>query len=210
VREANFSLEGLVGFDLHGKTVGVVGTGRIGVVFARIMRGFGCHILAHDLEPAAGLVGDPDVRYVDLPELYRASDVISLHVPLTPATRHLVNAPALEAMKPGVVFINTSRGALVDTPALIAALKRGHVGAAGLDVYEEEAGIFFSDLSDQVLQDDVLARLLTFPNVLVTSHQAFLTREALAGIAETTLASVAAFEAGQALTHEVRATDVLR
>jgi D-lactate dehydrogenase len=210
VRDANFSLEGLVGFDLHGKTVGVVGTGRIGVVFVRILRGFGCRILAHDLAPAPELAGDPGVQYTDLPMLYRESDILSLHVPLTPATRHLIDAQALGAMKPGVYLINTSRGALIDTPALVAALKQGHVGAAGLDVYEEEAGIFFSDLSDQVLQDDVLARLLTFPNVLVTAHQGFLTREALAEIADTTLASVAAFERGEALVYEVRAADVLR
>jgi D-lactate dehydrogenase len=156
------------------------------------------------------LAGDPGVQYTDLPMLYRESDILSLHVPLTPATRHLIDAQALGAMKPGVYLINTSRGALIDTPALVAALKQGHVGAAGLDVYEEEAGIFFSDLSDQVLQDDVLARLLTFPNVLVTAHQGFLTREALAEIADTTLASVAAFERGEALVYEVRAADVLR
>ena len=210
VREANFSLEGLVGYDLHGKTVGVVGTGRIGVVFARILRGFGCRILAYDLKPAAELAADAGVTYVDLPTLYRESDIVSLHVPLTPETVHLVDADALAAMKRGVCLINTSRGALIDTPALITALKQGRVGAAGLDVYEEEAGIFFSDLSDQVLQDDVLARLLTFPNVLVTAHQAFLTREALARIAETTLESVQAFERGEALAHEVRAADVIR
>jgi D-lactate dehydrogenase len=209
VRDANFSLEGLVGFDLCGRTVGVVGTGRIGEVFARIMRGFGCRVLACDLKPLGDLM-TAGVRYVDLETLYREADVISLHVPLTPATRHLIDDAALRLMRRGVMLINTSRGALIDTPALIAALKRGHVGSAGLDVYEEEAGIFFSDLSDQVLQDDVLARLLTFPNVLVTSHQAFLTHEALANIADTTLASIAAFERGDPLQHEVRAADVLR
>jgi D-lactate dehydrogenase len=150
------------------------------------------------------------VRYVPLDELYRESDILSLHVPLTPQTHHLMDAAALAKMKRGVMLINTSRGALVDSRALLAVLKSGHLGAAGLDVYEEEAGIFFQDLSGQVLQDDVLARLLTFHNVLVTSHQAFLTREALANIAETTLGSVRAFERGEPLAHEVRAAQVLR
>lgn len=209
VREANFSLDGLVGFDLHGKTAGLVGTGRIGAVMARILHGFGCRLLAYDLQPKPQLVEDLKLQYVDLNQLYRESDIVSLHVPLTPATRHLVDAPALESMKAGVMLINTSRGALVDTRALIDALKRGHIGAAGLDVYEEEEGIFFRDLSDQVLQDDVLARLLTFPNVLVTSHQAFLTKEALASIASITLASIRAFERGEALVHEVTPQQVL-
>ncbi len=210
VREANFSLDGLVGFDLHGKTVGIVGTGRIGAVLAHIMRGFGCRILANDLRENQQLVDDLGVRYVSLTDLYRESDIVSLHVPLTPATRHLIDAAALRSMKRGVMLINTGRGALVDTRALIQALKQGHVGTAGLDVYEEEEGIFFSNLSDQVLQDDVLARLLTFPNVLITSHQAFLTKEALANIAETTLANVSAFERGDLLVNEVRAEQVLR
>lgn len=203
VREANFSLDGLVGFDLHGKTVGVIGTGKIGAAFASIIRGFGCRVLAVDPTPSLVLSRDPGVRYVDLPELYASADIVSLHVPLTPATRHLIDASALAAMKRGVYLINTSRGALVDTSALIVALKQEHVGAAGLDVYEEEAGVFFTDLSDHVLQDDVLARLLTFPNVLVTSHQAFLTREALANIAETTLDSIDAFARGDVLRHRV-------
>jgi len=203
VREANFSLDGLVGFDLHGKTVGVIGTGKIGEVFVGIMRGFGCHVLACDPMPSPLLSRDPGVRYVELPEIYASADVISLHVPLTPETRHLIDASALARMRRGVYLINTSRGALVDTKALIEALKQEHVGAAGLDVYEEEAGVFFNDLSQHVLQDDVLARLLTFPNVLVTSHQAFLTREALANIAETTLDSVGAFERGDVLRHRV-------
>jgi D-lactate dehydrogenase len=205
VREANFSLDGLVGFDLHGKTVGIVGTGRIGAVFAQIARGFGCRVLAYDTMPNPGLAAERQVEYVDFGRLCRESDVISLHVPLTPATRHIVDAEALGVMKAGVIIINTGRGALIDTPALIASLKQGHIGAAGLDVYEEEEGIFFSDLSGQVLQDDVLARLLTFPNVLVTSHQAFLTREALSNIAQTTLGNVRAFERGETLVNEVRA-----
>jgi D-lactate dehydrogenase len=210
VREANFSLEGLVGFDLFGKTCGIVGTGKIGAVVARIMHGFGCRLLAFDLKPSESLATELNIRYTDLSELYREADVISLHVPLTPATRHLIDAAALVQMKRGVMLINTGRGALLDSRALIDALKDGQVGAAGLDVYEEEEGIFFRNLSDQVLQDDVLARLLTFPNVLITSHQAFLTREALANIAETTLANVSAFERGEHLSNEVRAEHVFK
>jgi D-lactate dehydrogenase len=210
VREWNFSLDGLVGFDLHGKTVGLIGTGRIGRAAAQIFHGFGCRILAHDVQPVPTLVSRLSVRYVDLAELYRESDIISLHVPLTPATRHLVDAEALSTMKSGVMIINTGRGALIDSRALIGALKTGHIGAAGLDVYEEEEGVFFRDLSNTVLQDDVLARLLTFPNVLVTSHQAFLTREALANIANTTLANITAFERGEPLANQVRADEVLR
>lgn len=210
VREWNFSLEGLVGFDLHGKTVGIVGTGRIGRAAARIFHGFGCRLLAFDAQPDAALSSELGLRYVELPELYREADIISLHVPLTPATHHMIDAAALSAMKPGVMLVNTGRGALIDSKALIGALKKGALGAAGLDVYEEEEGIFFQDLSNRVLQDDVLARLLTFPNVVVTSHQAFLTKEALAAIARITLENVTAFERGQALENEVRAEQVLR
>jgi D-lactate dehydrogenase len=168
------------------------------------MHGFGCQLLAYDLKEDAGLVRETPVRYVALSELLGKSDIISLHVPLTPDTRHLIDAQALATMKRGVMLINTGRGALIDTQALVAALKRGHVGAAGLDVYEEEEGVFFKDLSEQVLQDDVLARLLTFPNTLITSHQGFLTHEALANIARTTLANVRAFEQGESLANEVR------
>jgi D-lactate dehydrogenase len=210
VREWNFSLDGLVGFDLHGKTVGVVGTGKIGQVAARIFRGFGCRILAYDLRPDATFATEVGAEYVELPELYRLSDIVTLHVPLTPHTHHMVDAAALESMKSGGMIINTGRGALIDSKALIGALKSGHLGAAGLDVYEEEEGVFFEDLSNRVLQDDVLARLLTFPNVLVTSHQAFLTREALSSIAATTLENVASFERGEPLTNEVRAERVIR
>jgi D-lactate dehydrogenase len=209
VREGNFSLEGLVGFDMHGKTVALVGTGSIGRVAARILRGFGCRVLAHDVAPDARLVDELGVVYAPLDELYRAAEIVSLHVPLTAGTHHLVDDAALARMKRGVMLINTGRGALIDSRALIAALKTGHVGAAGLDVYEEEEGVFFEDLSNQVLLDDVLARLLTFPNVLVTAHQAFLTREALARIAETTLDSAGDCEHGRPLRHEVRAADVL-
>jgi D-lactate dehydrogenase len=203
VREANFSLDGLVGFDLHGKTAGLIGTGRIGAVMATILHGFGCHLLAADPRPDTALAGALGLRYVDAQDLYRQADVISLHVPLTAATRHMIDAGALASMKPGVVLINTGRGALIDTRALIDALKTGRVGAAGLDVYEEEERVFFRDLSDHVLQDDVLARLLTFPNVLITAHQGFLTREALHNIAEATLASIHAFERGEPLVNEV-------
>jgi len=193
VRESNFSLEGLVGFDLHGKTVGIVGTGKIGAVFARIMAGFGCRLLAFD----AVCRTDLPVTYVEREELLAQSDIVSLHVPLLPDTHHFLNAGTLAKLKPGALIVNTSRGALIETHALIDALKSGQVGGAALDVYEEEAGVFFHDLSGQILQDDVLARLISMPNVLITSHQAFLTHEALANIAQTTLNTVSAFERGE-------------
>lgn len=208
VREWNFSLEGLVGFDLHGKTVGVVGTGHIGAVAARIFHGFGCRLLGYDLHQDGRLAAALGLHYVPLEVIYREADVITLHVPLTPTTYHLIDAAALARMKRGVILINTGRGALIDSRALIDALKSGHVGGAGLDVYEEEEGIFFQDLSSRVLKDDTLARLLTFPNVLITSHQGFLTREALAAIAGTTLDSVDAFARGEPLRNAVRAEDV--
>lgn len=194
-REGDFSLHGLTGFDLHGKTVGVVGSGQIGQVFAQIMRGFGCQVLACDPypNPAIEALGG---RFVGLDQLLAESDIISLHCPLNDATRHLVNADSLQRMKRGAMLINTGRGALVDTPALIEALKSGQLGYLGLDVYEEEAEIFFADRSDLPLQDDVLARLLTFPNVIITAHQAFLTREALAAIAGTTLDNIGAWRQG--------------
>jgi D-lactate dehydrogenase len=210
VREGNFSLDGLVGFDMYGKTVGLCGTGRIGSVAAHIFAGFGCRVIAHDLQPSQALVRDLGVRYVTLPELYRESDILSLHTPLTPTTHHQIDAAAFAQMKPGVVLVNTGRGAVIDSRALIDALKTGRLGGAALDVYEEEEGVFFEDLSDRVLQDDVLARLLTFPNVLITAHQGFLTREALDHIATTTLSNVQAFERGGPLRNEVRASDVLR
>ena len=210
VREGNFSLDGLVGFDLHGKTVGIVGTGKIGCVAARIFAGFGCRVLAFDARPSADLTRDVGVTYVSLPELYAQADIISLHVPLTPSTHHLIAEAAFAQMKRGVMLINTGRGALIDSRALVQALKTGQVGAAGLDVYEEEEGIFFVDLSDRVLQDDVLARLLTFPNVLITAHQGFLTHDALGNIATTTLENIESFARGGELRNEVRAEDVLR
>lgn len=205
VRDGNFSLEGLVGFDLAGKTAGVIGTGRIGHVFCRIMHGFGCEILAYDPYPDAALeaIG---VRYVALDELLSASDVISLHAPLTADNHHMIDAQAIDRMKEGVVLLNTSRGGLIDTAALIDGLKRCKLGAVGLDVYEREAGIFFKDCSSTPLMDDELARLLTFPNVLITGHQAFLTDEALANIAETTLGNLKAIEAGAACPNAVTAT----
>ncbi|MCG6578160.1 2-hydroxyacid dehydrogenase [Pseudomonas sp. AF32] len=194
-RDGNFSLHGLTGFDLVGKTVGVVGTGQIGATFARIMTGFGCQLLAYDPYP------NPEVealgaRYLPLADLLARAQIISLHCPLNEQSRHLINARSLAAMQRGAMLINTGRGGLVDTPALIDALKSGQLGYLGLDVYEEEAQLFFEDRSDLPLQDDVLARLLTFPNVVITAHQAFLTREALAAIATTTLDNIAAWAAG--------------
>ncbi|RMH75404.1 MAG: 2-hydroxyacid dehydrogenase [Calditrichaeota bacterium] len=193
VREGNFSLEGLLGWDIHGQTVGIIGTGKIGAVVARILNGFGCRLFAYDPYPNAECerIG---VRYVTLQELFRHSDIITLHCPLTPETHHLIDQAALEQMKPGVVLINTSRGALIDTRAVIRNLKSGKIGYLALDVYEEEADLFFEDLSNQVIQDDVFARLLTFPNVLITAHQAFFTRNALENIAHTTLSNITEFE----------------
>lgn len=204
VREGNFSLDGLLGFDLYGRTVGVIGTGRIGTVFARIMTGFGCRILAADPYPNDDIV-DLGGEYVDHDRLFAESDIIALHAPLTPETYHLVDRTALAKMKRGVMLINTSRGALIDTAAVIEALKDGQVGQLGIDVYEEEADLFFEDLSGAVIQDDVFARLLTFPNVFVTAHQAFFTEEALRRIAETTLANIDAFEQSGRPAHEVSA-----
>lgn len=201
VREGNFALDGLLGFDMHAKTVGVVGTGKIGAHFARIVHGMGCEVLALDPYPAGELEGV--ARYVAKDELLATSDVISLHCPLTPATHHLIDDAAIDRMKDGVTLINTSRGQLVDTRAVIEGLKRGRIGRLGLDVYEEEGDLFFEDLSNRVIRDDVFSRLLTFPNVLVTGHQGFFTEEALANIAETTLANVTAFERGEGRIHRV-------
>jgi D-lactate dehydrogenase len=198
VRELNFSLQGLVGFDLHGKTAGIVGTGKIGRIVAQILRGFGMQVLAYDPFPNREWAAPLGVEYVDASALAGLSDVISLHIPLTPETKHIMRGETLARMKPGAILINVSRGALIDTTALIEALKSGRLGGVALDVYEEEEGIFFEDLSGQVLQDDELARLLTFPNVLITAHQAFLTREALSDIARTTVANVEALDRGGA------------
>ena len=189
-RDFNFSLANLTGFDLHGKTVGIIGTGRIGRVFIDICRGFGMKVLCYDKFPAEGLDNGDTIRYTDLDELFRNSDIISLHCPLTEETYHVINEESLAKCKKGVVLLNTSRGALVDAEALLAGIKSRHVGAACLDVYEEESDLFFRDFSGHILNDDVLARLISMPNVIVTSHQAFLTREALQNIAQTTLSSL--------------------
>lgn len=199
VREGNFALEGLLGFDMVGRTAGVVGTGKIGRVVAQILEGFGCRVLTYDPLPSADCRG----RQASLEELLAESDIVTLHMPLTPATYHLIDAEQLTRMKRGVMLINTSRGGLIDTAAVIEGLKTGQVGYLGLDVYEEEAELFFENLSGQVIQDDVFARLLTFPNVLITGHQAFFTSDALAQIAETTLSSISAFEKGEPLLHAI-------
>lgn len=196
VREQNFSLDGLVGTDLYGKTAGILGTGKIGRVAAEILRGFGMRVLAFDKYPSLEWAAQHGVQYVDPRTVAREADVLSLHLPLTPETHHIVRRDTLALMKPGAILINVSRGSLVDTSALIEALKEERLGGVGLDVYEEEEGVFFEDLSDQVLHDDELARLLTFPRVLVTAHQAFLTREALADIAKTTVANLEALAMG--------------
>lgn len=189
-KDFNFSLAGFTGFDLHGKTVGVIGTGRIGRVFIDICRGFGMKVLAYDKFQAAGLDNGDTVRYVELEELFEKSDIISLHCPLTEETHYIINKEALGKCKRGVVILNTSRGALVDTEALLEGIKSRKVGAACLDVYEEESDLFFEDNSGHIMEDDTLARLLSMPNVIVTSHQAFLTEEALENIAETTVKNI--------------------
>ena len=202
VREGNFALDGLLGFNLGNRTVGIVGTGRIGAVVARILRGFGCRLLAFDPAP------DEDLRrlgvdYVEFPELMKQSDIVTIHCPLTPQTHHLIDGASLQMIREGAMLINTSRGAVVDTRAVIAGLKSGRIGALGLDVYEEEGDLFFRDLSDTMLQDDVFARLLTFPNVLVTGHQGFFTREALTTIAETTIQNISSFQESGRATHQI-------
>ena len=194
VREGNFALNGLMGFDLCGRTVGIVGTGKIGEVVAQIMKGFGCHILAYDVKPNPECTA-LGATYVELPELFSKADIITLHCPLTPTTRHLINPETIATMRRGVMLINTSRGAVVNTGAVIAALKSGQIGHLGLDVYEEESDYFFEDLSHTAIADDQLARLMTFPNVIVTGHQAFFTAEALTSIAETTLKNLCDLEA---------------
>lgn len=194
VHEGNFALEGLMGSELFGSTVGIIGTGKIGVCMARIMKGFGCHVIGYDEHANADCLAI-GVQYVTKEELYKKADIISLHLPLMPTTHHMINAQAVKQMKTGVMLINTSRGGLIDTSAVIAGLKSGKIGYLGLDVYEEES-LFFQDFSGQVLQDDVFARLLTFSNVIVTGHQAFFTSNALVNIAETTLKNVRDFEQG--------------
>lgn len=193
VREGNFSIERLTGFELEGKTVGVVGTGRIGAVFARIMMGFGCKILAYDAYKNKSLLED-DAKYVPLDELFSQSDIISLHCPLTPETHHIINDSSIALMKKGVMLINTSRGKLIDTDAAIKALKDGQIGYMGLDVYEQEEKLFFKDLSEIIIQDDKISRLMTFPNVLITAHQAYFTDNALIQISHTTMQNLTDFE----------------
>ncbi|MEO0396943.1 MAG: 2-hydroxyacid dehydrogenase [Cyanobacteria bacterium P01_A01_bin.137] len=203
VRDDNFSLDGLLGFDLHGKTVGIVGTGKIGQCFAQIMNGFGCKLLAYDVRPNPTCV-DIGVDYVELPILLTRSDIISLHCPLLPSTHHLINADSLQHVRPGAMLINTSRGGLIDTTAVIEAIKAGRVGYFGIDVYEREGGLFFEDLSDTVIQDDTFQLLQSFSNVVITAHQAFFTKEALYNIAETTLSNINDIEAGQPCANEVK------
>ncbi len=207
VREGNFSLEGLIGFTLRDRTAGIVGTGKIGLAVAKILSGFGCRILAYDVAPNPSCQ-EFGTEYVTLPELFSKSDIISLHCPLTPDTRHLIDKESISGMKTGVMLINTSRGALVDTTAVIGALKSGKLGHLGLDVYEEEGDLFFENLSEEIIRDDEFMRLLTFPNVLITGHQAFLTHEALRAIASTTLDNIAAFAEGRASGNELRASDL--
>lgn len=196
VREQNFSLNGLVGFDLYGKTVGIIGTGKIGRITAQIFRGFGCKVVACDPFQSTEWAAEHEIAYLDLESLLGCSDVVSLHSPLFPETFHLLNSKTLARMKSGAFLINTSRGKLIDTHALIDGLKSGHIGGVALDVYEEEEGIFFEDHSGDVLQDDDLSRLLTFPNVLITSHQAFLTKEALAEISRVTVENLTRLSTG--------------
>ena len=203
VRENNFALDGLIGRNVHGRTVGVVGTGRIGAIVARILRlGFDCEVLACDpvRDPALIAMG---VRYVELVELFARADIVTLHCPLTPATHHMIDANAIAKARARVLIVNTSRGALIDTPALIDGLKSRMIGGVALDVYEQEADLFFEDLSNEIIADDVFQRLLTFPNVLITGHQAFFTEQALTSIAETTLASIADAEAGRPLVNRI-------
>jgi D-lactate dehydrogenase len=197
IREGNFSLDGLVGFDMYGKTVGVIGTGKIGICLINILIGFGCKILAYDKFPDKTVAQMKSVQYVDLDKLFRNSDIISLHVPLTPETHYMINKDSIAKMKQGLMLINTSRGGLVNTKDLIENLKTGQIGSAGLDVYEEESEYFFEDYSHAIIADDILARLTTFNNVMVTSHMAFLTKEALVNIVETTLDNIREYENGK-------------
>lgn len=203
VRDDDFSLDGLLGFDLYGCTVGVVGTGKIGQCFAQIMKGFGCHLLAYDVRPNPACL-ELGVKYVDLPELLANSDIVSLHCPLFPETHYMINEQTLQLFKRGAMLINTSRGALIDTNAVIGAIKSGQLGYLGIDVYEEEEELFFEDLSDTVIQDDTFQLLQSYPNVVITAHQAFFTRNALTNIADTTLANIRDLAAGTPCPNEVK------
>ena len=203
-RDSNFALDGLMGFDLHGKTVAVVGTGKIGCVFAKIMLGFGCRVIGHDKYPSEAFTS-LGATYAQPGEIGAKADIISLHCPLTPETHHIINADTLARAKRGALLINTSRGGLVDTEAAIEALKSGQLGGLAIDVYEQEADLFFRDLSNTIVADDVFQRLLSFPNVIVTGHQAFFTEEAITTICETTINSVSEFAEGRPLTNEIKA-----
>ncbi len=205
VRDDNFALDGLLGFDLRGRTVGVIGTGKIGQIFAQIMAGFGCHLLGYDAYPNAQFEKIGDARYVSLSEIWQQSDIISLHCPLLPETHHLVNQDAIAQMKPGMMLINTSRGKLVNTKAVIEGIKSGKIGYLGIDVYEEEDELFFEDLSGTIIQDDTFQLLQSFSNVVITAHQAFFTENALNDISQTTIANLTDFEQGKPLEHEVKA-----
>jgi len=205
VREDNFSLDGLLGFDLHGRTIGVIGTGKIGLIFARIMHGFGCSLLGYDAYPNPEFEAIGASHYVELSELLENADILSLHCPLLPETHHLINAETIDQMKPGVMLINTSRGALIDTKAVITGIKSGQIGYLGIDVYEQEDNLFFEDLSDTVIQDDAFQHLQSFSNVVITAYQAFFTRDALESIARTTIANLTEFEQGHPCANEVKA-----
>jgi len=205
VREDNFSLDGLLGFDLHGRTIGVIGTGKIGLIFGRIMHGFGCSLLGYDAYPNPEFEAIGASHYVELSELLENADILSLHCPLLHETHHLINAETIDQMKPGVMLINTSRGALIDTKAVITGIKSGQIGYLGIDVYEQEDNLFFEDLSDTVIQDDAFQHLQSFSNVVITAHQAFFTRDALESIARTTIANLTEFEQGHPCANEVKA-----
>ena len=202
-RDGNFSLNGLMGFDMHGKTVGIIGTGKIAKILIRILKGLGMHILAYDVYPDYKFAEEEGITYTTLDELYKNSNIISLHCPLTEQTRYIINDDSIAKMKDGVMIINTGRGQLIHTNALIEGLKEKKISAAGLDVYEEEGGYFYEDKSDKIIDDDVLARLLSFNNVIVTSHQAFFTKEAMHNIAETTLQNIEDFRQNRPLVNEV-------
>ena len=202
-RDGNFSLNGLMGFDMHGKTIGIIGTGKIAKILIRLLKGFGMRILAYDLYPDMKFAGEEGISYVSLDELYRESDIISLHCPLTDQTKYMIDKDSIDKMKEGVMIINTGRGQLINTNDLIEGLKEKKIAAAGLDVYEEEGEYFYEDKSDKIIDDDELARLLSFNNVIVTSHQAFFTKEALHNIAETTLQNIEDFRCHRPLVNEV-------
>ena len=204
-REGNFSLNGLCGFDMHGKTIGIIGTGKIARVLIKLLQGFEMKLLAYDIYPDENFAKQHNVQYTDLQTLYRQSDIITLHCPLTNDNVHMINRDAIDCMKKGVILINTGRGALIDAKALIYGLKKHLIGAAALDVYENESSYFYRDHSDEAVEDDTLARLMTFPNVFISSHQAFFTREALINIAQTTLESVRAYFNREPLINEVKA-----